>query len=229
MAEDQPPKSIGCLLFPGFQALDLFGPLDALNIISRTQPLSICLLSRTLDPVSNIAPPSVPLPATASPTFGQSVVPTHTLASHPPLDVLLVPGGLGTRSPDLEPELDFLRTVYPSLRYLITVCTGSGLAARAGVLDGRQATTNKAAFATVAAWGRSTRWIAQARWVVDGNVWTSSGISAGLDVTFAWIKHVWGEDVAGEAAVRMEYERHLDASWDPFAALYGLVDQEVEK
>lgn len=228
MAGDQPPKSIGCLLFPGFQALDVFGPLDALNTLSQTQPLSLCLLSRTLDPVSTLVSTTL-VPTNPRPSIGQSVVPTHTLASHPPLDVLLVPGGRGTRSSDLGPELDFLRTVYPSLRYLITVCTGSGLVARAGILDGRQATTNKAAFANVATLGPHTRWIAQARWVIDGNVWTSAGVSAGIDVTFAWIKHVWGEDVAGKVAVRMEYERHLDASWDPFAALYGLEDQEVEK
>ena len=225
MAEDQPLKSIGCLLFPGFQALDVFGPLDALNTLSQTHPLSVYLLSRTLDPVSTLDP----APSTGSPTAGQSVVPTHTLASHPPLDVLLVPGGVGTRSPDLEPEVDFLRAVYPSLRYLITVCTGSGLVARASILDGRRATTNKRSFARVAALGPRTHWIAQARWVVDGNVWTSAGVSAGIDVTFAWIKHVWGDEVASALAVRVEYERHLDAGWDPFAAVYGLEDQEMEQ
>lgn len=140
----------------------------------------------------------------------------------------LVPGGLGTSSPDLEAELDFIRRVYPSLRYLITVRSGSALAARAGILDGRQATTNKATFANLVKEGPHTRWIAQARWVVDGNVWTSSGVSAGIDATFAWIKHVWGEDVAEEVANHMEYERHLDASWDPFAVVHGLVDQKVE-
>lgn len=63
--------------------------------------------------------------------------------------------------------------------------------------------------------------------MVDGNVWTSAGVSAGIDVTFAWIKHVWGEEVAGKVAVLTEYERHLDADWDPFAAVYKLVDVEA--
>lgn len=225
MAEDQSIKSIGCLLYPGFQALDVFGPLDALDTLSQTHPLSIHLLSRTLDPVSTLDP----APSAGSPTTGQSVVPTHTLAAHPPLDVLLVPGGVGTRSADVDAEVDFLRSVYPSLRYLITVCTGAGLAARAGILDGRRATTNKASFGRVAAHGPRTHWVAQARWVVDGNVWTSAGVSAGIDVTFAWIKHVWGEEVASKLAIRVEYERHEDAGQDPFAAVYGLVDREMER
>lgn len=229
MAEDQPPKSIGCLVFPGFQALDVFGPLDALNNLSRRQPLDFYLLARTLDPVSTRVPAEAIPPSITLTEIAQSVVPTHTLTSHPPLDVLLVPGGLGTRARDLEPEIDFLRTVYPSLRYIITICTGSGLAARAGLLDGRKATTNKASFASVVKLGPRTQWIPEARWVVDGNVWSSSGVSAGIDVTFAWIKHVWGENVANTVAVRMEYERHLDADWDPFAVLYGLAEKKEGK
>ena len=64
--------------------------------------------------------------------------------------------------------------------------------------------------------------MAHARWVVDGNIWTSSGVSAGIDCMLAFISEVYGEDVAKGIADGMEYERHTDPTWDPFADLYGL-------
>ncbi|KAL2848523.1 class I glutamine amidotransferase-like protein [Aspergillus pseudoustus] len=212
------PLRIGVLLFPGFQALDAFGPLDCLNVLSRTQPLTLSILSHDLSPVTTKTPSS---PS----SIAQSILPTHTFTNAPPLDVLLVPGGLGTRLLDSEPitaSIAFIRSVYPTLQYLITVCTGSGLAARAGVLDGRLATTNKRAFGELRAWGPDVEWVAKARWVVDGNVWTSSGVSAGIDVALAWIAHVYGEESARGVANGMEYRRVTDADDDPFAELYGL-------
>lgn len=102
------------------------------------------------------------------------------------------------------------------------MCTGSGLAARAGVLDGKRATTNKRAWSETTALGPRINWVAKARWVRDGKVWTSSGVSAGIDVVFAWIEEVYGEEVADKIAVGIEYERQRDSSQDPFAGVYGL-------
>jgi len=133
---------------------------------------------------------------------------------------LIVPGGLGTRSPSLNSTIDYITTTYPKLRYLITVCTGAGLAAKAGVLDGRRATTNKSAWASTVALGPKVKWVPQARWVVDGNIWSSSGISAGIDVTLAFIEKIYGKDNATSVANLMEYERHTDPNWDPFAAIF---------
>ncbi|TKX27584.1 hypothetical protein C1H76_0008 [Elsinoe australis] len=216
------PLNIAVLLFPAFQALDVFGPLDALNILSQTIPLNLHILASTLSPVS-----TKPLTLTTRSNFSESVVPTHTFDSPPSdIDVLLVPGGLGTRSPDIGPLVDFIATTYPKVQYMITVCTGSWLAARAGVLDGRRATSNKRSWAGRLEYGSdNVKWVAKARWVVDGNVWTSSGVSAGIDATLDWIKFVWGEERARMVADGMEYDWHTDASWDPFAELYGLKDE----
>lgn len=138
------------------------------------------------------------------------------------LEVLIVPGGMGTRAPDLQPEIKFIKDVFPSLRYLITVCTGAGMAARAGVLDGRNATTNKRSWASTIVHGPKTNWITHARWVVDGNIWTSSGVAAGIDATLAFIGDVYGASIAQNLANGMEYQRWENASYDPFADLYGL-------
>jgi len=208
---------VGVVLFPGFQALDVFGPVDCLNVLSWSHSVTLALLSSTLEPVTTKPP--------ASPNaLGQSVVPTHTFRTAPSLDLLFVPGGLGTRgsSPVIEETIAYIRDVYPTLKYLITVCTGSGLAARAGVLDGKRATTNKMAWGEITALGANVEWVPRARWVVDGNVWSSSGVSAGIDVTLAWIGKVYGSEVAGKIANGMEYTWHEDSSHDLFAELHGL-------
>lgn len=70
--------------------------------------------------------------------------------------------------------------------------------------------------------GPNVVWVSHARWVVDGNIWTSSGVAAGIDATLAFIKEVFGEDAAKHCSHVMEYEPHTDASHDPFAELYNL-------
>jgi putative intracellular protease/amidase len=138
-AKQQPPTKFGVVLFPGFQALDVFGPFDALNNLSRTNPLELVVLAATLDPVNTKVEGGGPG------RIGESVVPTHTFDSCPEdLEVLLVPGGFGSRDPAITvPIVAFVRRIFPRLRYLLTVCTGSAIVAQSGLLDGRRATSNK--------------------------------------------------------------------------------------
>jgi transcriptional regulator GlxA family with amidase domain len=105
-----------------------------------------------------------------------------------------------------------------------SVCTGAALLARAGLLDGRRATSNKLSFKWVTEQGPAVEWILrQARWVEDGKFATSSGVSAGIDMTLALIAKLAGAESAERIAIRMEYEWHRDPSWDPFAKIHGLV------
>ncbi|CZT12127.1 related to ThiJ/PfpI family protein [Rhynchosporium agropyri] len=220
------PRLFGIILFPGFTSLDIFGPLDALNRLSTQYTINLTLISTTLDPVAT-EKFSWRKPLMNS-TFGESILPTHTFDTAPELDVLIIPGGIGTNAPSplLDPHVAFIKDRYPSLQYLITTCTGSWLAARAGVLDGKRATSNEAAWADTTMYeSPEARWMAEARWVVDGNIWTSSGVSAGIDVTIAWIGNVFSEKLAVSIANLMEYTRHLDSTDDPFARLYGLTNE----
>jgi transcriptional regulator GlxA family with amidase domain len=105
----------------------------------------------------------------------------------------------------------------------MTVCTGTSLLARTGLLDGRRATTNKLAFEWVKSQGPNVNWVKQARWVVDGKFVTSSGVSAGMDMALDVISRLHDEDTAQFVANVTEYEWHRDADWDPFAKLAGLV------
>lgn len=209
------------LLFPGFQALDVFGALDVLNLLSAFQfKLSLSLIAATLDPVSTAHPTGNPMGS----TFHQSIVPTHTFATAPPLDVLIVPGGVGTRVPGttLDDLRAFIKTRYPTLKYFMTICTGAALAAQTGILDGKKATSNKCAWKWVIAQGPKVHWVPVARWTVDGNVWTSSGVAAGIDAIFAFVETVYGKTAADNIVRLMEYDRHLDPEWDPWAKIYGL-------
>jgi transcriptional regulator GlxA family with amidase domain len=202
----------------------VFGPIDALSLLSRSHSMKLYTIAATLDPVptKQLTPKDCGAyqpPPTESPDFGTTILPTHTFSTVPALDVLLVPGGQGTRAhtPAISATIDFIRERFPSLKHLITVCTGSGLAARSGVLDGRRATTNKLAWDATTALRPQVDWVHRARWVHDGNIWTSSGISAGIDVTFAWMADVYGDEVANDIADRMEYTRVTDPDNDPFA------------
>ena len=104
-----------------------------------------------------------------------------------------------------------------------SVCTGSAILAKAGLLDGRPATSNKQAFTWVKKQGPKVEWVKQARWVEDGKFYTSSGVSAGIDMSLAVIARILGIDVSESLALATEYEWHRDSSWDPFAEAHGLV------
>jgi transcriptional regulator GlxA family with amidase domain len=137
---------------------------------------------------------------------------------------MLVPGGIGTRCEvNNGSMLEWLRRRAAEAEIVTSVCTGAALLARAGLLDGRRATSNKLAFKWVTEQGPAVKWIKQARWVVDGKFATSSGVSAGIDMTLAVIARIVGAEAAERIAIRMEYDWHRDPSWDPFAKIHGLV------
>ncbi|KAF8598674.1 class I glutamine amidotransferase-like protein [Ceratobasidium sp. AG-I] len=129
------------------------------------------------------------------------------------------------RLPNWQPVLsDFVRQQTPGLQYLLGVCTGSWILANAGVLEGKNATTNKAAFKQIKAeTSTNINWIAKARWVVDGTTWTSSGVTAGMDMAYAFMTHLVGADFAIKARNTIEL-RAADQGDDPFAEIYGLLD-----
>ncbi|KAH7233245.1 class I glutamine amidotransferase-like protein [Fusarium tricinctum] len=208
-----PPTKFAVALFPGFQALDVFGPLDTLNYMSKRQHLELSLLHTSLEPVSTL------LKDGTSGRIGQSIIPTHTYETAPDdIEVLLVPGGMGARDANnVKSVREFVKERYPKLKFLLTVCTGSAIVAQSGVLDGKEATSNKRSFDWVQSQGPDVKWVRKARWVVDGNVWTSSGITAGIDMIYAFIADQYGQELADDTAKGSEYVRNTDSKEDPFA------------
>ncbi len=205
---DTSPRRLGALLYPGFELLDTFGPLEMFG--NMPGAVEIVTVAEQSGPVRS--------------GQGPSAVAEHGFADCPPLDLLLIPGGIGTRTEVENPVmLDWLRRRAPEIETVMTVCTGTALLARAGLLDGRRATTNKMFFHWVAEQGPRVEWVRAARWVEDGRYATSSGVSAGMDMALAVIAKLAGQEVSDGLAVATEYDWHRDASWDPFAKVHGLV------
>ena len=130
---------------------------------------------------------------------------------------LLLPGGIGTL-PQLQNQalLDFLRKRAPRAQVTMSVCSGSALLAKAGLLDGHRATSNKQFFSLATGQSDAVEWVAEARWVDAGQFVTSSGVSAGMDMALAVIERLFGTERAEQIAVLTEYEWHRDPTWDPF-------------
>jgi transcriptional regulator GlxA family with amidase domain len=205
---DPKRRRLGVVLFPVFELLDVFGPLEMFGALP--EQVEITVIAARPGPVGSFQ--------------GPEVVATHGFTDCPPLDLLLVPGGFGTREQIANAALlDFVRAQAARAEVTMSVCSGSALLAAAGVLDGRRATSNKMFFRELVASGPRVQWVAEARWVEDGPFFTSSGVSAGIDMALAVIAKLFGAKTSEDIALATEYEWHRDAAWDPFARARGLV------
>lgn len=201
--------NVGVVLFEGFELLDVFGPLEMLGMYP--EKFKLYMLCQQSGAVKSAQGPSVVIDQ----TFDH---PNH-------YEILLVPGGAGTRTEVTNPVLlEWLRNQARTADYVTSVCTGSALLAAAGLLENRRATTNKNAFNWVAGFGDKVDWIKQARWVVDGNYYTSSGVSAGIDMCLGLIENIIDPASAEQAANWAEYRWNRDPDHDPFATVAGLVE-----
>ena len=203
-------RTLGVLLFPGFELLDVFGPLEAFGIRPAKEHFDTVLVAAAAGPVASAQ--------------GAKAVAEAALDDARRFDLILVPGGIGTRTEVGNSRLlDWITSRAADAERVLSVCTGAGLLARAGLLDGRRATSNKLSFAWVVEQGPRVEWVREARWVEDGKFFTSAGVSAGIDMSLAAIASLIEPALAEQIAVHMEYDWHRDAGWDPFARLHGLV------
>jgi transcriptional regulator GlxA family with amidase domain len=201
------PIQVGAVLFEGFELLDLYGPLEMFGLLEGGARITI-VAEKT---------------GSVKSSSGPCGMADATMAGSGGFDVLLIPGGIGTRTQMTNTQfLAELKRLADASRIVATVCTGSFLLARTGLLDGRKATSNKRVFQLVKANAPKVNWIARARWVEDGKYFTSSGVSAGMDMALAVIAKLCGREKSLEIASRAEYEWHEDNSWDPFPAAAGL-------
>jgi transcriptional regulator GlxA family with amidase domain len=199
---------LGMVVFDGFQLLDTFGPLEMFG--GLRDRVSILMLAENA--------------GSARSSAGPAVMVDCTIADAPPLDILMIPGGMGTRREvDNAPFVGAFKALAEATPHVASICTGSAVLARTGLLDGISATTNKRSFQWVASQGPNVQWVAQARWVEDGKYFTSSGVSAGTDMALALIAKLFGHDVALQVAGVAEYEWNSDWRHDPFAKINGLV------
>jgi len=196
--------SVGILIFDGVEVLDFAGPFE---VFSRTR-LTPGAESRRSDDsapfsVFTVAKSRAPIRTTGD----LEVVPHHGFADAPPIDLLLVPGGFGTRAlVDDAPTLDWIRRVSATARKTTSVCTGSLLLAKAGLLEGRRATTHWGALDLLDGMGAGVA-VDRERRVVDDGVITSAGVASGIDMAFYVVETLFGRAVADETARYIEYRR----------------------
>jgi transcriptional regulator GlxA family with amidase domain len=200
------PLHVGAVLFENFELLDFYGPLEMFGLLNDAARITV--VAEATGAVKSSCGPRGMADATMADSGG--------------FNVLLIPGGIGTRKEMTNPPfLAELKRLAEASQIVATVCTGSFMLARTGLLDGRKATSNKLVFQQMKADAPKVDWIATARWVEDGKYFTSSGISSGMDMTLSLIAKLYGRETSLQIARRAEYEWHEDSSWDPFATAAG--------
>ncbi|WP_163835615.1 DJ-1/PfpI family protein [Spartinivicinus ruber] len=201
---------IAAVLFEGYELLDYYGPLQMFGMLGNYYDIYQVAES------TGLVMSSAGIKGVAEYSFDEPIQ----------YDLVLVPGGNGTRQQVRKdaPVLSWLRSQQEKAQYITSVCTGAGILAATGLLDNRNATTNKAAFSWPQSQSSTTNWIEQARWVEDGKFITAAGVSAGMDMALRLIELTIGKDKALQTAKYAEYEWHNDSTWDPFSHAFGLVN-----
>jgi putative intracellular protease/amidase len=195
---------LGAVFYNDFELLDAYGPLEMFGALG--DEIKIVTIAEQAGPVSSSA--------------GPKTIADYGFDDAPELDLILLPGGIGT-IPELSNEamLTFLKTRAAKSQITMSVCTGSALLAKAGLLDGLAATTNKMFFELARSQSDQVDWQEAARWVDAGRYVTSSGVSAGTDMALAVIQRLFGQEAAQNVVNYTEYQWHQDAAKDPFESL----------
>ncbi len=193
-------KKISVILFNDYTSLDALGPAEVFARMKETYQL---------DYFSVIG-------GTVKSSINTEIV-TKKMSEIEENGILLIPGGFGTRK--LSEDYDFASTLKKAAEkseFVLTVCTGSALLSKTGLLDGKKATSNKIAWDWVISQNEKVCWQKKARWCVDGKFYTSSGVSAGIDMALGFISDMHGRKKALECARGIEYIWNSDKNKDDF-------------
>jgi transcriptional regulator GlxA family with amidase domain len=203
------PWTVGILIFDQVEVLDFAGPFEVFSR-TRVDPRREALRTDEGAPFHPFTVAKTTAPVIA--TGGLRVVPEHSYASAPRIDLLVVPGGFGTRALANDQEtLDWIGKVARESRLVTSVCTGSLLLSKAGLLQGKRATTHWGALDELEALGGGVEVVRGARWVDDGVI-SSAGVSAGIDMAFYVVEKLLGKEVADRTARYIDYPRAASAA-----------------
>lgn len=199
-------RSVGILIFPDVELLDFAGPHEAFTAVNAAV--------RTLFEVFTVAERAGELKT----RNGLRVTPDYTFDDAPEIDILVVPGGMGTRREIDNPRvIEWIAAVAQGAELTTSVCTGSFLIARAGVLGaGTRATTHWGSIERMRETFPGVEVLEQVRFVDDGAVISSAGVSAGIDMSLHVIERLCGAEAAAGSARLMEYDY-----WQPAESVPG--------
>lgn len=193
MGGDSVTVTIGILLFDGADELDFVGPLDVFSYASGWGSNGrVVTIGREIGVLRG--------------GNGLSFLPAATLADYPALDVLVIPGGMGVDAVIADPQmLDWIRSISANARWVCSVCTGAFVLQAAGLTDGKRVTTHSGMTAKLRATGTGTV-VDGERFVVDGNLVTAAGVSAGIDMALWVVAQLYGTDHARTVRAQLDYD-----------------------
>ncbi len=185
-------QNVAILLFEGVQIIDYTGPYE---VFGQVRGLKVYTVSETGE--------------TLTTAMGMSVHPTHSFANAPAPDILVVPGGNAQAAYDNPRVVAWVREKAAKAEHVLSVCNGAFILAKAGLLDGKKATTFYGLITELRAFAPKTEVVTDQRYVDNGKVITSAGLSSGIDAALYLVSKMRGEARAKELALHLEY------NWDP--------------
>ena len=196
--------NIYALIFDDYETLDLMGPVE---FLARVPEMKISYVS---------------FDGGMKRSKQGFLIKTKKLSKMPKESVLLLPGGQGTRALVGDKEfISRLKECVLASKFCLSVCTGSALLAKTGLLDGLKATSSKRSLEWVKSCGKAVKWQERARWVRAGKFYTASGVAAGMDMALGFISDHFGKELAQNIANETEYNWQKSSKIDKFAKIYG--------
>jgi len=197
--------SVAIFVFPDAEVLDFAGPYEvfttATRVLARKAPAAPAPFA-----VFTVARDAGTVRARA----GLVVTPDYTFADHPPIDLLIIPGGVVTAQLKMPEVAEWIQRTAAAARLTASVCTGAFLLAQAGLLEGKSATTHWADVDELREMFPSLTVLESRRWVDEGSIVTSAGISAGIDMSLHLVERFAGRELALGTARQMEFDWHED-------------------
>ena len=196
--------AVAIFLFPEVEVLDFAGPYEVFT--------TACRVLKQMDAAA-------PAPFTVAQELGTVraraglvVTPDYTFANHPPIDLLIIPGGVVSAQLKTASVAEWIARTAATTKLTASVCTGAFVLAQAGLLDGKRATTHWSDVNELREMFPSLTVLEQTRWVDEGTIVTSAGISAGIDMSLHLVERLAGRELALNTARRMEFDWHEGTS-----------------
>lgn len=191
--------SVGKFLFNEVEVLDFAGPFEVFSItkVHEEKPFTVYTVSQNGEMITA--------------RNGLKVKPDYSIEDLPPVDILIIPGGKGARENEVKNDIiiNWVRQQMKEVKLMTSVCTGALLLAKAGLLEGLKATTHWASIQTFKKDFPNVEVMENVKFVDEGHIITSAGISAGINMSFHIVKNLLGVEIAEETAKSMEYDIDL--------------------
>ncbi|KMQ00624.1 MULTISPECIES: DJ-1/PfpI family protein [Bacillus] len=191
--------SIGIFLFDDVEVLDFAGPFEVFSVteVDEEKPFTVYTVSQNGEMITA--------------RNGLKVQPDYSIEDLPPVDILIIPGGKGARENEVKNDIiiNWVRQQMKEVKLMTSVCTGALLLAKAGLLDGLKATTHWASIQTFKKDFPNVEVMENVKFVDEGHIITSAGISAGINMSFHIVKNLLGVEVTEDTAKSMEYDIDL--------------------